>query len=69
MVANFSANITAMLPPCFQGACKGGIVTDKPIDLEVVDTSGLTDADWAEIDRLKSLYETAWSKCAVEGSG
>jgi len=33
-------------------------VTDKPIDLEVVDTSGLTDADWAEISRLKSLYET-----------
>ena len=33
-------------------------MTDKPIDLEVVDTSGLTDADWAEINRLKSLYET-----------
>ena len=33
-------------------------MTDKPIDLEVVDPSGLTDADWAEINRLKSLYET-----------
>ena len=28
-------------------------MTDKPIDLEVVDTSGLTDADWAEINRLR----------------
>jgi hypothetical protein len=37
-------------------------VTDKPIDLEVVDTSGLTDADWAEINRLKGLYETGGRK-------
>jgi len=45
-------------------------VTDKPIDLEVVDPSGLTDADWAEINRLKSLYETggrnALSKALAE---
>jgi len=33
-------------------------VTDKPFDLEVVDASGLTAADWAEINRLKRLYET-----------
>jgi hypothetical protein len=33
-------------------------VTDKPIDLDVVDPSGLTDADWAEINRLKGLYES-----------
>jgi hypothetical protein len=33
-------------------------VTDKPSDLKVVDTSGLTDADWAEINRLKELYIT-----------
>ena len=43
---------------------------DKPIDLEVLDTSGLTDADWAEINRLKSLYETggriALSKALAE---
>jgi len=45
-------------------------VTDKPIDLEVADPSGLTDADWAEINRLKSLYETggrnALSKALAE---
>ena len=45
-------------------------MTDKPIDLEVVDASGLTDADWAEINRLKSLYETggrnALSKALAE---
>jgi len=45
-------------------------VTDKPIDLEVVDPSGLTDADWAQINRLKSLYETggrnALSKALAE---
>ena len=45
-------------------------MTDKPIDLKVVDTSGLTDADWAEINRLKSLYETggrnALSKALAE---
>ena len=45
-------------------------MTDKPIDLEVVDPSGLTDADWAEINRLKGLYETggrdALSKALAE---
>ena len=45
-------------------------MTDKPIDLEVVDPSGLTDADWVEINRLKSLYETggrnALSKALAE---
>ena len=45
-------------------------MTDKPIDLEVVDTSGLTDADWVEINRLKSLYENggrnALSKALAE---
>ena len=45
-------------------------MTDKPIDLKVVDTSGLTDADWAEINRLKGLYETggrnALSKALAE---
>ena len=45
-------------------------VTDKSFDLEVVDTAGLTDADWAEINRLKSHYETggrnALSKALAE---
>ena len=45
-------------------------MTDKPIDLEVVDPAGLTDADWVEINRLKSLYETggrnALSKALAE---
>ena len=45
-------------------------MTDKPFDLEVVDASGLTAADWAEINRLKSLYETggrnALSKALAE---
>ena len=45
-------------------------MTDKPFDLEVVDPSGLTDANWAEINRLKSLYETggrnALSKALAE---
>ena len=33
-------------------------MTEKPFNLEVVDASGLTTADWAEIYRLKNLYET-----------
>ena len=33
-------------------------MTEKPFDLEVVDASGLTAADWAEINRLKGLYES-----------
>ena len=45
-------------------------MTDKSIDLRVVDTSGLKDADWVEINRLKSLYETggrnALSKALAE---
>jgi hypothetical protein len=45
-------------------------VSDKPNDLEVVDPSGLTDADWADINRLKKLYETggrdALSKALAE---
>ena len=45
-------------------------MTEKPSDLEVVDPSGLTDADWAEINRLKSLYEAggrnALSKALAE---
>ena len=45
-------------------------MTDKPINLEVAAPSGLTDADWAEINRLKSLYETggrnALSKALAE---
>jgi hypothetical protein len=45
-------------------------VTDKSIDLRVVDTSGLKDVDWVEINRLKSLYETggrnALSKALAE---
>lgn len=45
-------------------------MTEKPFDLEVVDASGLTAADWAEINRLKSLYETggrnALSKALAE---
>ena len=34
-------------------------MTDKPIDLEVVDPSGLTDADWAEINRLRAFMKLA----------
>ena len=45
-------------------------MTDKQIELEIVDASGLTDGDWAEINRLKSLYETggrnALSKALAE---
>ena len=45
-------------------------MTDKPFDLEVVDASGLTAADWAEINRLKKLCETggrnALSKALAE---
>ena len=45
-------------------------MTDKSIDLRVVDTSGLKDADWVEINRLKSLYENggrnALSKALAE---
>jgi hypothetical protein len=45
-------------------------VSDMPNDLEVVDPSGLTDADWADINRLKRLYETggrnALSKALAE---
>ena len=43
---------------------------EKPFNLEVVDASGLTTADWAEINRLKELYETggrnALSKALAE---
>ena len=45
-------------------------MTEKPFNLEVVDASGLTTADWAEINRLKELYETggrnALSKALAE---
>ena len=43
---------------------------EKPFNLEVVDASGLTAADWGEINRLKGLYETggrdALSKALAE---
>jgi hypothetical protein len=31
-------------------------MTKKSDHLEVVDTTGLTDADWAEINKLKNAY-------------
>jgi hypothetical protein len=38
----------------------------QPIILEVVDTSGLTDADWAEINNLKSAYEAGGQAALAE---
>ena len=35
-------------------------MSDEPF--EVVDSSGLTDADWAEINKLKKAYETGGQK-------
>ena len=40
---------------------------EKQIELEVVDASGLTDGDWAEINRLKSLYETGGRNALSKG--
>jgi hypothetical protein len=34
-------------------------MTKKFDHLEVVDTTGLTDADWAEINNLKKAYDAA----------
>jgi hypothetical protein len=34
-------------------------MTEKPDPLRVVDTTDLTDADWAEINNLKKVYDTA----------
>src|SRR5215470_5226772 len=34
----------------------------EPDDLEVQDTSGLTDADWAEINKLRKAYEAGGRK-------
>jgi hypothetical protein len=31
-------------------------------DFEIVDSSHLTDADWAEINKLKKAYETGGKK-------
>jgi hypothetical protein len=42
-------------------------VTDKQLDLEVADSSGLTDADWAEINRLKNLYEAGGRNALSKG--
>ena len=45
-------------------------MSTKPNGLDVVDPSGLRDADWADIDRLQRLYETgdrnALSKALAE---
>ena len=38
-------------------------MTDKPFDLEVVDASGLTAADWAEINRRDFMKLTVEMRC------
>jgi hypothetical protein len=37
-------------------------MTKKSDHLEVVDTTGLTDADWAEINKLKNAYDVGGQK-------
>ena len=34
----------------------------EPEDFEIQDTSGLTDADWAEINKLRNAYKSGGSK-------
>jgi hypothetical protein len=38
----------------------------KPPDLKTVDTSGLNDVDWAELDTLKAAYETGGEPALAE---
>jgi hypothetical protein len=37
----------------------------EPEDLEVQDTSGLTDADWVEINKLRKVYKKSGRKAFV----
>jgi 3-oxoacyl-[acyl-carrier-protein] synthase III len=39
----------------------------EPEDFEIQDTSGLTDADWAEINKLRNAHKKGGAK-AVEGA-
>jgi hypothetical protein len=34
----------------------------KQLDLELIDESGLTESDWAEIEKLKRAYESGGEK-------
>ena len=35
-------------------------------DFEIADTSGLTDADWAEINKLRRIWETKGTKALTK---
>ena len=37
-------------------------MTESKSPIDVVDTSGLTDADWAEINKLRAAYENGGQK-------
>jgi hypothetical protein len=41
---------------------EAGSMTKKSDPLEVADTTGLTDTDWAEINKLKNAYDAGGQK-------